>query len=293
MAAPFTPGASIPGQIREDFGGATFNALRTAARLGGRCSLFSIRGGDRNGEALAQTISEAEIADLSAVFLDRATPTYTALLTGAGDVVAALADMDLYEIGFIRQMRRRQLRIAVQDSDAVLCDANLPEAALRLLFESLADKPAFAIAVSPAKAVRLRGVLHRLRCLFMNRREAAALVGGEAGSSAELLGALASAGLGGAVVTDGPERIVSFDGASAFMLRPPQPERIADVTGAGDALAGAAALACAAGLPMNEAVRHGVAAAMLAVASDRSAPTFSPNDFQAALAQVPAAEPLT
>lgn len=279
--------------MREDFGGAVFNAVRTAARLGARCSLFSVRGGDRNGEAVAQAISEAGIVDLSAVFLDRATPTYTALLTEHGDVAAALADMELYETGFVRQMRRRQIRNATQESGALLCDANLPEAALEALLRNAAGKPAFAIAVSPAKVVRLHGVLRHLRCLFMNRREAAALLGGKAGSPVGLAGALAGAGLAAAVVTDGPERIVGFDGASAFTLLPPQPERVTDVTGAGDALTGATALACAAGLPLSEAVRHGVAAAMLALASDRSAPAFSSADFEVALAQVPAAQPLT
>jgi len=270
-----------------------FNALRAASRLGGQCSLFSVRGGDRNGEAVAQAISEAGIADLSAVFLDRATPTYTALLNEHGDVAAALADMELYDVGFARQMRRRQLRTAAQESDALLCDANLPETALRLLFESAAGKPAFAIAVSPAKVVRLRSVLHDLRCLFLNRNEAAALLGDEVGSAMALADALAAAGLGGAVVTDGAERIVGWDGASAFTLQAPRPKRIVDVTGAGDALAGATALGCVAGLALNEAVRHGVAAAMLVVASDRSAPAFSSAEFEEALAQVPVAEPLT
>ena len=48
---------------------------------------------------------QAGIADLSAVFLDRATPSYTALLDREGDVIAALADMALYELAFPKQMQ--------------------------------------------------------------------------------------------------------------------------------------------------------------------------------------------
>ena len=69
------------------------------------------------------------------------------------------------------------MREAVAAADAILCDANLPAAALERLVALAAGKPVFAIAISPAKAVRLAGVLPALACLFMNRREAAALAG--------------------------------------------------------------------------------------------------------------------
>jgi sugar/nucleoside kinase (ribokinase family) len=61
------------------------------------------------------------------------------------------------------------------------------------------------------------------------------------------------------------------------------------VTGAGDALAGATTVALLRGLPLREALREGMAAAMLAVESPASAPEFSAGDFAAALALVPEA----
>ena len=100
MTSPFVPGASIPGTMREDVGGGAFNALRNAVGRGAAGSLLSMRGGDAAGDTVARAIAQAGIADLSAVFLDRATPSYTALLDREGDVVAALADMALYEIAF-------------------------------------------------------------------------------------------------------------------------------------------------------------------------------------------------
>ena len=115
----------------EDVGGGAFNALRNAVQRGIEASLMSVRGGDSAGENVARAIDEAEIRDLSVVFLDRATPSYTALIDRDGDVMAGLADMELYEIVFAKQLRRSKARDEVADADAILCDANLPAAGAR------------------------------------------------------------------------------------------------------------------------------------------------------------------
>jgi hypothetical protein len=75
VAGPYIPGASNPGIMREEVGGGVFNALRNAARRGCAGALLSVRGGDMAGDAVANAIGEAGIADLSATFLDRATPS--------------------------------------------------------------------------------------------------------------------------------------------------------------------------------------------------------------------------
>ncbi|MEZ5805914.1 MAG: carbohydrate kinase, partial [Rhizobiaceae bacterium] len=72
MTAEFVAGASIPGTMREDVGGGTFNALRTAVRRGARGTLMSVRGGDGAGMRVAETMAAEGIADASAIFLDRA-----------------------------------------------------------------------------------------------------------------------------------------------------------------------------------------------------------------------------
>src|SRR5688572_30232114 len=72
MTSPFVPGASIPGTMREDVGGGAFNALRTAVQRGARGAILSMRGGDAAGDTVARAIAGSGIADLSAVFLDRA-----------------------------------------------------------------------------------------------------------------------------------------------------------------------------------------------------------------------------
>jgi sugar/nucleoside kinase (ribokinase family) len=286
----YIPAASNPGTMREDVGGGVFNALRTAVRRGASASLLSMRGGDAAGETVAMAIARADIADLSAVFLDRATPSYTALIDREGDLIVGLADMSLYDLAFPKQIRRSKIRGAIAAADALFCDANLPLAALERLAQSAQGKPIFAIAISPAKAVRLVPVFSRLTTIFLNRREAAALTGREREASmAVFMAGLRLLGLKSGVITDGGNPIFGFDADGSFTLAPTPLPHIADVTGAGDALAGATVAAMLRGLPLRAALREGAAAAALAMGSPLAVPEFTESDFETALALVPAA----
>jgi sugar/nucleoside kinase (ribokinase family) len=291
IAGAYVPGASNPGTMREEAGGGALNALRNALRRGCDGVLFSVRGGDMAGEAVARAIREAGIADLSATFLDRATPSYTAFVEANGDVVAGLADMGLYDLAFAKLVRRRAVRDAVATADAVLCDANLPEPALERLSGLALQRPLFAIAVSPAKAVRLRPILGCVSCLFMNRREAAALSGGKADDDpAGMARALAASGLASGVISAGGGSVVGFDAGGLFTIEPPPPRRVADSTGAGDALAGATVAALMHGRDLRDAVRDGLAVALLTVETDMVVAGYDKAAFAEALALVPKAQ---
>jgi sugar/nucleoside kinase (ribokinase family) len=276
--------------MREEVGGGVFNALRNAVERGCDGALLSVRGGDMAGEAVARAIGEAGIADLSATFLDRATPSYTAFVEANGDVVAGLADMGLYDLAFAKLLRRRAVRDAIAEADAVLCDANLPEPALERLAGLAGEKPLFAVAISPAKVIRLRPVLSRIACLFMNRREAAALSGGDVdGGPANMVQALAASGLASGVISAGRERVAGFDADGVFEIEPPSPRRTADSTGAGDALAGATVAARMRGEKLREALREGLAAALLTIETDTVVADHDEAAFAEALGLVPQA----
>jgi sugar/nucleoside kinase (ribokinase family) len=288
LTGAYVPAASNPGAMREDIGGGVFNALQTMVRRGIKASLLSVRGGDAAGEAVAAAVARAGIIDLSAVFLDRATPSYTALLDRKGDLIAGLADMALYDVAFPRQIRRSKVRDAVAEADSLFCDANLPEEALERLARMADGKPIFAIAVSPAKVVRLLPVLEWLEVLFLNRREAAALTGHDSEAPmTEIAGRLRRIGLRNAAITDGGNPTIGFDSDGLFSLKPPEGIEVTDVTGAGDALAGATVAAMLRGLSLRSALREGAAAAALAIASPLAVPEFTESSFAATLALVP------
>ncbi|MBX3577067.1 MAG: carbohydrate kinase family protein [Rhizobiaceae bacterium] len=292
MTADFVPGASIPGVMVEEVGGGAFNAIRNAVQRGVGASLMSVRGADSAGEAVARAMAESGVADLSAVFLDRATPSYTALVDRHGEVLVGLADMALYEMAFPKQLRRSKMREAAAAADAVFCDCNLPAAALDTLTALAAGRPVFAIAISPAKATRLAKLLDRLACLFMNMREASALAGMDAEDGPPALAAeLRRRGLAAGIISAGGAPVTGFDRDGIFTLQPPAPRRIADATGAGDALAGAVAAALLRGVPFRAALREGVAQAMLTLESPAAVAHIPDAAFAEALAMVPEAVP--
>ncbi|RWO30507.1 MAG: carbohydrate kinase [Mesorhizobium sp.] len=285
VSGAFVPAASNPGTMREAIGGAVFNALRCAVRRGVSGSLLSVRGGDVLADTLSRAIAAAGIADLSVVFLDRTTPSDTVLVDGDGALIAGLADMALYDLALPKQIRRAKVREAISTADAVLCDANLPSAALERLVALAAGKPVFGLAVSPDKAARLAPVLGSLALAFMDRREAGVLTGADVDADERgIVDGLRRAGLKSGVVTAGDGPVLGFDAAGAFSILAPKKVTV----GAADALAGATMAALLRGLTLGAALREGVAAAMLAVESA----TFTSAIFAEALAFVPEARDL-
>lgn len=288
VSGPYVPAASNPGTMREDVGGGVFNALRSAVRRGVSASLMSVRGGDAAADTVSRAIAEAGITDLSAVFLDRTTPSYTALIDSEGELIVGFADMALYDLAFPKQIRRSKVREVIAAADAVFCDANLPTTALERLVALAAGKPVFAIAISPAKVTRLIPVLKELSLVFMNRREAMVLAGVAANATErEVVDGLRCSGLVSGVVTAGGGPMLGFDEAGAFSILPPPPRKVTDVTGAGDALAGATVAALLRGLPLRAALREGIAGATLAIESANAVPEFTAASFAEALTLVP------
>lgn len=259
-----------------------FNALR-AARMRGipSAGLISARGGDTDGNAIAAAIGDAGIEDLSAIFLDRRSASYTAILDEHRDVVSGLADMDIYEHALPRQLRRKALRETVASAGAVLIDANVPPAAL-LHIASISRGPIFAMAISPAKSVRLLPVASQTGLVFLNQRELGALTGGVSGE--RRYDALRGLGFARAIITDGAQRLTVMDVSGLQEVSVPPIEKVVDVTGAGDALAGAtiAALLTDPPKPLVEAVRDGIAAAQITLQySGPVAPALNGADFEA------------
>lgn len=290
------PGASNPGHFLEEPGGGAFNAARALARLENRVVLIAPRGGDTAGAQVSAAALGAGIDDRPFVFLDRTTPSYTAILERDGNLVVAIADMDLYRMFSPRRLKVRAVREAITQADAILVDANLPEETLTAIAVAARARqlPVFAIAISPVKVLHFRASLERLDLLFMNGAEASALTGRRPEEPGGWPALLRAEGLKSGVITGGAQAIIAFDETSAFSLSPPPLERIADVTGAGDGLAAGTIAGLMAGLPLNQAVRRGVAVAALTLASSHAtAENLSPGLLESRLALVPEPELLS
>lgn len=265
LIAPHIAGASNPCRFTSVVGGGAFNGARIAKLRGvQRVAMMAVRGGDAAGAEVEAALEKSGIVDFSGTFIDRATPSYTAIMDVDGELVTALADMDLYEKGFERQLRRLEGRGHIREAKALLIDANLPQGAINRVAQE-ANAPIFAIAISPAKVVRLRAIAPRIDIVFMNRRELYALTGEDDISNAAP--ALATLGFSRAVISDGSSSILVFEDSKISQINVPVLEAIVDVTGAGDALAGGtiAALLKAPSRPLLKSVLEGAACARLAL----------------------------
>lgn len=296
IAGPTAPGSSNPGTWFEEAGGGSFNAARNFARLGHEVRMVSPRGGDAAGELVASAARDAGVIDQPFVFLDRKTPSYTAILEKDGNLVIALADMDLYRLFSPRRLQQRATRELVASSDLVVMDANLPADTLAALCASCHSQsiPAAAIAISPAKVVRLAGCLATLDFVFMNEAEARALTGTDVQDAWEWPGLLQAAGLSGGVVTRGGRPAIAFRDQQVVTVSPPDIGALGDVTGAGDALCAGFLHAFLDGQPLDICLRSGVAAAGLTVRSPLAvSEKMSRPALQEAIALVPPAEILS
>lgn len=286
-------GASNPGRWMEEPGGGGFNAACNLARLGHSVRLISPRGGDAAGEQVSAAAERLGIDDRPVVFLDRATPSYTAILEDDGNLVIALADMALYDLFSARRLRARTTRESLADTRAILCDANLPAETLTALgnFTASNGVPLSAIAISPAKATKLLPGLHNLDHVFMNANEAEVIAGRRAADPAEWPLLLQKAGLKAGTITAGSGMTIAFDEDRAIALSPPPVSGIADVTGAGDAFASGFLSARLDGGSLDLALRMGTAAAALTLLSPHAtAESLSADLLDTHLALVPEPE---
>lgn len=294
--ADTNPGASNPGSWFEEAGGGGFNAARNLSRLGHDVRMISPRGGDVLGDMVHSAAIQAGVDDKPFVFLDRKTPSYTAILERDGNLVIALADMELYKLFGPRRLMIRAVRDAFAAANLILCDANLPAETLSAIARRAAerDTPLAAIAISPAKVVRLVPSLGALDHLFLNEAEASTLTDSRPEEPLEWVRQLEAIGLKGGVITRGKRALIAFEPGLALTLEPPMVDDVADVTGAGDSLASGVLSALLSGLPLQQAVRHGAAAAAITVQSPlATAENLSPTLLETMLALVPEAKILS
>ena len=272
--APLQLGTSNPVTQRETAGGVARNLAENLARLGLPVHLLTAVGEDAAGrELLAQ--AERLGIDTSGTLraADAPTGSYTAVLDATGDLVLALAQMEITERltpAFLRQTAPQRAAASL-----TLADLNLPADSIALLAQDAAagGAPLLLVAVSVPKMTRLPRDLSGVQCLLLNRDELAAAVGERqplksAAALARAQAQLRERGLRQLVVTDGAAGVYYGDGGPLQHLEAPVVE-VRDVTGAGDAFAaGVAAALHQDPQDLTLACRRGLALAVLTLQTE-------------------------
>jgi pseudouridine kinase len=272
----FRPGTSNPVTVTSSPGGVASNIARCLGRLGCSVSMFSILGNDPAAKTVLQELKRAHVRvrDLSR---SRAHPTanYSALLQPNGELFIGLADMAIFDELDPAWADRMAPRL--RQHQVWVVDANLPAATInRLLLKHKRNTTVVADPISIAKSIRFRHALDAIDVFFPNRKEAAQLTGHPVETRDEVMQAAAKLrdlGVGTVVLTLGDEGVY-VDGPAGGRFFPAIPaKKVIDVTGAGDALVAGYIYGMLYSGTHEPAV-FGLAAASLAVETDRSVPAY-------------------
>jgi pseudouridine kinase len=162
-----------------------------------------------------------------------------------------------------------QFRAAVDGADAVVLDANLPEATIAWACEQWRDRPVMADAVSVSKAARLGRCLSGMHTLKANADEAAAIAGTASGDLARAAEVLLSHGVSRVILTNGAEGGLLAEGASRVPFTA-VPVCATNATGAGDAFMAGIVYGTVAGFDSRRMLAFAAAMAAFALESERT-----------------------
>jgi pseudouridine kinase len=268
----FRSETSNPAYIRTTYGGVARNVAENLARLGQPVTLVSVVGQDQEGGQLLQQVASAGV-NVEPVLRSSTHPTssYLAILSSSGRLQFALDDMRC--LSELTSDRLRERSYLYEQSSVLFVDGNLSRKTLRTAI-SLARKYNLPICADPATASlagRLKAHLPHISLLTPNGVEAGLLCDCEFRESnrrqaLQIAKKLVGQGVGIAIVTLA-EFGVCYASSDTSGTLPAIHTDILDPTGAGDALTAAVIFALLNDITLDEAVRLGVSAATLTLAT--------------------------
>lgn len=239
-AVSLTAGDSHPGAVTVSMGGVGRNIAHNLTLLGVETQLLTALGDDTLGRTLRKGCREAGIGlDLSLTVPGGRTGTYLCILDEAGDMVLAVNDMAALDAITPDVLADRE--DAICSFDAVVADANLPEASLVWLAEHV-KAPLIADPVSLHKCERLRPILGELTAIKPNKMEAEALGGisiTDENSIHNAADALLRTGLRQVYISMGMDGIFAKSAGGEAVRYPCPRVDVASATGGGDAMVAA------------------------------------------------------
>jgi pseudouridine kinase len=264
-------GTSNPGVVRISVGGGARNVAENLARLGTPTALLSVVCQDDFGRTIIHQTEQAGVdTDHVLISCEQHSAAYMALQSAERTLLVAVDDTSAASA--ITPEYIGDHASLLEQARMVVIDANVPlEAAETLL--SICHAAEVPVALEPvtyAAALRYRSLAGAFYLMTPNGVEAQALSGlpvSDAEQGALAAKQLVAAGVQIAIITLGHAGLVyATPEASGYV--PSIEGEIVDPTGAGDALTAAVVYALLNDIPVDEAVRLGVSAATLTLASN-------------------------
>ncbi|GAC1662818.1 MAG: winged helix-turn-helix transcriptional regulator [Ktedonobacteraceae bacterium] len=238
---PLQFATSNPATTTQTYGGVARNIAENLGRLGLSPVLIAVVGEDQAGEDVLRQCAACNV-DINHVLrlAGFTTGTYTAILDHTGEMITALADMQICDQLTVEKMQAQWLSIA--SAALVVVDTNLPADTLAYLLEKakLEHLPLCLIPVSRPKLMRLPHRLDGIFLLVLNRDEAeflAAMPVQDQADVARACEAISRRGVRNIVITLGAQGAFWWAEDGRYGSVPTAPISVVDETGAGDAFA--------------------------------------------------------
>ena len=236
---PLQYATSNPAVTTQTYGGVARNIAENLGRLGLVPVLIAAVGDDQEGEEVLRHCATCNV-DINHVLRLKGyvTGTYTAILDSTGEMITALADMQICEQLTVENLQSRWLPIA--SSSMVVVDTNLPTETLTYLLEKAREDSLSLclVPVSRPKLMRLPSQLDGIFLLVMNRDEAEALADMSLKDQEDVIRAcevISRRGVRNMIITRSAQGAFWWAEDGRFGSVATEPISIVDETGAGDA----------------------------------------------------------
>ncbi|UOQ92876.1 winged helix-turn-helix transcriptional regulator [Halobacillus shinanisalinarum] len=264
---PIQYGTSNPASVKQSSGGISRNVAENLGRLGCEASLITLIGDDQEGKWLLEETKRygVDVSQCLAMNKEK-TGSYTSIFSDTGEMILAVADMQIYDEFSIEFMEARWSHIA--SSHIIFADSNLPEDSLDYLI-GRCEKEQLTLCVNPVsapKARRLPSNLHGVDLLIANRDEASAVSGTEIVTVEDCKQAselITQRGVNQVMITMGKQGVLwtAHDGRQEHLL--PLQTDILDSTGVEESLVSGILFGLSHGDSFEQAVRLGMAASAI------------------------------
>ncbi|WP_019414558.1 carbohydrate kinase [Paenisporosarcina sp. TG20] len=264
-------GSSNPANVTKSVGGVARNIAENLGRLGHKVRLFTTAGNDADWqtiEASSQSFMNLQsIKQLS----NHTTGSYSAVIDPTGELVLAIANMDVYEELTPTYLQR--FDTLFNGCPLVVVDLNCPKETIQYIKEIAREKeiPLAIVPVSSPKMNRMPDDLYGVTWLICNLDEADIYLEMKIQTVEDFHQAIKrflEKGVINVVITAGSKGVfVGSKEQQIFHLAARKTSSIEDVTGAGDSFVGATLHAWLDGMTIHQSIKTGLLNASKTLAS--------------------------
>lgn len=261
LSEPVKMGTSNPASVTKSIGGVARNVAENLGRLDHAVKLLSVAGRDSDWQLIEEASAPFMGLELTSTVEGQSTGSYTAVLQPDGDMVLAMADMDIFKQLTPDHLARHESTLL--SAALLVMDLNCPKESIDYIREMAVSRqiPLAVIAVSAPKMSHLGNELIGLAYLICNLSEAEAYLKKPIQTDDEWRNAvnqLMTRGAETVIITAGNRGVMAGTGGKVEHFLALPTGFIQDVTGAGDAFSAAIIHGILTGLPFHDVIRSGL-----------------------------------